>query len=117
MRKFVLPVLVALALTACQAETPEPDAGYGLAGYNPKASESEKAACEEQGGEFRAAGLGGFMTCFTTPKDAGKSCSKSTDCSGNICLARSRSCAPIMPLFGCNDILDAEGRQVSLCVD
>lgn len=49
MRKLVLPVLAALVLAACQPETQEPDAGYGLAGYNPKATETEKAACEAKG--------------------------------------------------------------------
>ncbi|PTQ72691.1 lipoprotein [Celeribacter persicus] len=117
MRKAFLATLAALTLAACQSDTPEDAPGYGLAGYDPKAAETGKAACDARGGDFRAAGLGGFMTCFTTPKDAGKSCSKSTDCSSNMCLARSRTCAPITPLFGCNDLLDAEGRQVSLCVD
>ncbi|WP_460274701.1 hypothetical protein [Celeribacter sp. ULVN23_4] len=117
MRKTVAMALTVLSLTACQAEAPEESPGYGLAGYNPKATETEKSACEARGGDYRTAGLIGGMVCFTTPKDADKSCSKSTDCSSNTCLARSRTCTPVTPLFGCNDLLDAEGRQVSLCVD
>jgi hypothetical protein len=52
-----------------------------------------------------------------TPKDAGKSCSTSSECSTGNCLARSQSCSPIEPLFGCNELLDAEGRRVTLCVE
>ena len=32
-------------------------------------------------------------------------------------LARSGTCAPITPMFGCNDILQDDGREVTLCLD
>ncbi len=117
MRRILLTALACVSLAACQGEEQETSAGYGLAGFDPHASETQKAACEARGGTFKTGGLGGIMTCFETPKDAGKRCSKSSDCSTGMCLARSQSCTPIMPLFGCNDVLDAEGRKVSLCVD
>jgi hypothetical protein len=34
-----------------------------------------------------------------------------------MCLARSGTCAPIMPLFGCNEVLDKQGRRVTLCIE
>lgn len=123
MRMRVLKILtvagLVLSLAACQDEPPHDGEGYGygLSGFDPAQVETQKAACEARGGEFRPGGLGGLMTCFETPKDAGKSCTSSGDCSTGQCLARSRTCAPIKPLFGCNDLLDAEGRRVSLCVD
>lgn len=117
MRRILLSFWVCVSLAACQAEDTETSLGYGLEGYDPNAVETQKTACEARGGTFGPGGLGGFMTCFETPEDAGKRCTKSTDCSTGSCLARSQSCAPITPLFGCNEMLDAEGRRVSLCVD
>lgn len=117
MRRFLCGLLVCVSLAACQGEETETSPGYGLEGFDPTAVETQKTACEARGGTFQPGGLGGFMTCFETPKDAGQRCTKSTDCSTGACLARSQSCAPISPLFGCNEMLDAEGRRVSLCVD
>nr|WP_321508414.1 hypothetical protein [uncultured Celeribacter sp.] len=117
MRLSVFLMAGALLLAGCQSDQGDTAPDYGLAGYDPGAVEAQRRACEAKGGEFRAAGMAGLMTCFTTPPDAGKSCRKSSDCSSNTCLARSGTCAPISPLFGCNDLLDAEGRRGTLCVD
>lgn len=55
-------------------------------------------------------------SCFRQTRDAGKSCRRQTDCETE-CLARSRTCAPISPMFGCNPVLQADGREVTLCID
>lgn len=73
-------------------------------------------ACEAGGGLWSEAGKKGVKTCVQRTRDAGKSCKREGDCEG-FCLARSRSCAPVTPLFGCNDILQADGGQVTLCID
>ena len=73
-------------------------------------------ACEAGGGIWSEAGKKGVKTCVQRTRDAGKSCKREGDCEG-YCLARSRSCAPVTPLFGCNDILQADGGQVTLCID
>ena len=73
-------------------------------------------ACEAGGGIWSEAGKKGVKTCVQRTRDAGKSCKREGDCEG-FCLARSRSCAPVTPLFGCNDILQADGGQVTLCID
>jgi hypothetical protein len=73
-------------------------------------------ACEKRGGSYVTVSTGGAFTCQFSTKDAGKSCSKSGDCEG-VCLARSRSCAPINPLFGCNEVLQDDGRRMSLCIE
>ena len=39
-----------------------------------------------------------------------------TDCDG-MCLARSRTCSPIKPLFGCQDVLADNGTVGTVCVD
>ncbi|AJE48266.1 hypothetical protein [Celeribacter indicus] len=112
-----LGVCAVLFLAACLPVTPRPGPVSGGQGADPAVTASEKRACEARGGEFRSGGMAGFLTCFTTPKDAGKSCKASGDCGTGKCLARSGTCAPITPLFGCNEILDAQGRRVTLCVD
>lgn len=73
-------------------------------------------ACEKQGGRLVRVGTGLAMACQRVMRDAGKSCRRKSDCEGE-CLARSGTCAPLAPLFGCNDVLQDDGRQVSLCID
>jgi hypothetical protein len=73
-------------------------------------------ACERGGGRYVAAGPSDARACVRPTRDAGKRCAREGDCEGQ-CLARSQSCAPIKPLFGCNDVLQADGRRVTLCVE
>lgn len=121
-RKAIALVALLGLLAACQLPGATDNAdgefitGPGASAVNPSNVDTQKQACERAGGEFRETGRLGLLTCVTTPVDAGKACSASSDCSTH-CLARSRSCAPIQPLFGCHDILDAYGRQVTLCID
>lgn len=75
----------------------------------------EQAACQKKGGKWAKVGRGG-ETCVQTTRDAGKQCRKASQCEG-LCLARSGTCAPIKPLFGCNDILQNDGSKVTLCID
>lgn len=76
----------------------------------------EELACVKKGGQWSVAGKAGGMSCVRMMHDAGKSCRKKSDCEGD-CLARSNTCAPIAPLFGCNDILQDNGVMVTLCID
>lgn len=76
----------------------------------------QELACIKKGGAWRSTGKSGGEACFTLTKDAGKSCKKESDCDG-YCLARSGSCAPFKPMFGCNDILQDNGVMVTLCID
>lgn len=77
---------------------------------------ADQIACENRGGAWSRAGSSIMRTCVFPTRDAGQSCKRQSDCEG-LCLARSRSCAPLRPLFGCNDILQDDGRQVTLCID
>jgi predicted small lipoprotein YifL len=72
--------------------------------------------CEKKGGRWSMAGSAMASFCQTPTKDGGKSCTGETDCAGH-CLARSATCAPFTPLFGCNDILTAEGRLITQCLN
>jgi hypothetical protein len=76
----------------------------------------EEAACVQDGGRWGKAGDTGAMACFQPMKDSGKTCSKESDCSSQ-CLARSRSCAPFWPMFGCTDIIQNDGAVVQLCLN
>jgi hypothetical protein len=76
----------------------------------------EQLACERKGGVYANAGASGGKACVKRTRDGGKQCRKESDCEG-FCLARSNTCAPIKPMFGCNDILQDDGRKVTLCID
>ena len=82
----------------------------------PEPASPAEAKCLKSGGNWAGAGKTGAKVCVKLTKDAGKSCSKQSQCQG-FCLARSRTCAPFTPMFGCNDILQDDGREVTLCLD
>ena len=73
-------------------------------------------SCEKRGGNWGNAGKSKLKNCITRTRDAGKQCRKQGDCS-SVCLARSGTCAPVKPLFGCNEILQKDGSRVTLCLD
>ena len=105
--------------TAPSASPPAVAPAAPVAAVEPAPSPVPKSeaqlACERQKGRWTQAG-GERMACVFQTRDGGKACRKETDCDG-LCLARSGTCAPIKPLFGCNAILQADGRQVTLCID
>lgn len=74
----------------------------------------EQALCQKSGGVWAASDSGGNV-CVHRTRDGGKVCHRKTDCQGE-CLARSNTCAPIMPLMGCNDVLQTNGSEVTLCL-
>lgn len=76
----------------------------------------EEIACVKDRGSWGAVGRSGAHTCVYSTRDAGKSCGQESDCEG-VCLARSKTCAPVRPLFGCNDILQDDGVMATLCID
>lgn len=66
------------------------------------------------GGEI-VVGLAG-PTCAKPTPDAGKACTKASDCSG-ACLGETMTCSAVTPLFGCNEVVMADGQKAALCVD
>ena len=83
----------------------------------PPAPKSEaQITCERRNGTWSRAGRSGTMTCITMLRDSGQQCRRDRDCEGQ-CLARSRTCAPFSPMFGCNEVLQDDGRRVTLCID
>lgn len=114
MTRIILTIVVVLALAGCRQEPPKLDSG--LKGYDPHLVETARADCVKKGGRFGQGGTGGSFLCFQTTKDANKSCTKKGDCDG-LCLARSRTCAPVKPLFGCNDVLTDNGVPATICIE
>ena len=45
-----------------------------------------------------------------------RSCTKAGDCEGQ-CLADTKTCSKVSPIFGCYDYLDETGQVVGICVD
>lgn len=110
MRGLILSLCAALALAAC-VEDPPPGGPEGK-----PLSDAERAECLARGG---TAGRGGLLpdeVCFLPQPDAGKSCSAAGDCAGQ-CLADTRTCSTVTPMFGCYDFLDETGKTVGICVD
>lgn len=71
-----------------------------------------RAACEAEGGQWGSSGAG--FVCFTRMPDAGERCAIGTDCAG-VCLARSRTCAPVSPFVGCHDVITDSGLRAEVC--
>jgi hypothetical protein len=82
----------------------------------PPLKSPEQIQCERRGGRWARAGKSEARTCVKQTRDGGKQCTRGTQCEG-LCLARSGSCAPVTPLFGCNEIFEDDGRRVTLCID
>ena len=110
-RAGILTLAIATLNSCLPTAEPEVLAPVGVA-----AEDAARMQCEARGGRFAPGGASGAMTCFTTPPDAGKSCQSAQYCSTH-CLARSGTCAPVSPLFGCNEILTRLGARVTLCID
>ncbi|QDC10719.1 hypothetical protein FHY55_16430 [Oceanicola sp. D3] len=81
----------------------------------PAALTGQAAQCTKTKGRFVQRGEGGTFTCVRPTRDANKSCDDSSDCEG-LCFAKSRTCAPATPLFGCYDALES-GRVVKICTE
>ncbi|WP_198672291.1 hypothetical protein [Pseudogemmobacter bohemicus] len=100
----------------------DPAAAAAAAPADPKPAPPEvnpfdaaaRLACEKDKGVWASTGTG-FNSCAWATKDSGKRCTNATQCDGQ-CLARSGTCAPYRPLFGCNEILDDSGRRMTECL-
>jgi len=100
-----------LALASCK-----PEAGGKLEPVGQERTDMLHAACIKSGGNYIRQGTSDAFYCLNAAKDAGKTCSASSDCQ-SACLARSHTCAPVKPLLGCNAILTSEGMEVMQCIE
>jgi len=114
-RWFVVAMML-FALASCQFLQMDQEPDSGLKGYSPNAMETQRAACMARGGSFSKAGKSDGLICIETTRDAGKVCTSGTECDGQ-CLARSGTCSPLKPLFGCHEILADNGGRATICID
>lgn len=77
--------------------------------------ERQRAACARDGGRLTPRGAG-FFVCVHQTRDAGRQCVASADCEG-VCLARSRTCAPMRPILGCQEVFTLPGRRETVCTE
>jgi hypothetical protein len=115
-------------VTAAEPETPEvpaveepatpaePELAEEPEVIDPALLTPEAIACDRRGGVWSRIGSGEARACVRRTRDAGKQCDADRDCQGQ-CLARSGTCAPVDPLFGCNDVLQDDGRRMTLCLN
>lgn len=102
-------LIATLALVACVEKPPSGPQGKPL-------TKAERAECLMQGGRVGRGGLLPDEVCFLPEADAGKACTKKSDCEG-MCLADTRTCSPVTPMFGCFEFLDESGQRVGICID
>ncbi|WP_298675285.1 hypothetical protein [uncultured Lentibacter sp.] len=110
LRHGALGLFAVLALAACQLET---TGAGGAPNTSPRGAALDSAACEAGGGTV-VFGLAGPQ-CARPQPDAGKACTSNSDCAG-LCLAKTQSCAPVTPFFGCHEVL-ANGSVATICID
>lgn len=103
----------AASAAAAAAEEPAPEAEKPVVA--PHEMLPQEIACLKSSGVWAGA-KDGLMRCLKMTKDAGKRCTNGSQCEG-YCLARSNTCAPATPLFGCNDILLDNGVRATQCID
>lgn len=100
-------------LAACEEEDAA-DTDNAFAGA--ERFQAAEAACVADGGRWGQGGAAQQFVCYQDTRDANKSCSAQSDCS-TFCLARSRTCAPVTPFFGCHEILTDRGLPATICID
>ncbi len=98
--------------TATAEPAPKPDLAE-----TPVTPKTEmQLVCEKKGGKWSRIGQGEKRACIHLTKDSAKRCERESQCDG-VCLARSGTCSPVKPLYGCNEILQDNGARVTLCLD
>ncbi len=106
-----IAVIALLVLAACY---PDP---FGRSSVELR---DEKRQCEADADTFMRGGISQALMCFRETEDAGKACSRSTDCEG-LCVLSDKTdtgeCAAETPQFGCIPMFDDNGDQVTICID
>ena len=110
---------LSLLLTACYETTPKPPP------TTPSAPIKNEADCSTAGGEWKKVGLAGSLACVLKTKDAGKSCTDSSQCEER-CLAMPDpadstkvvgQCQVDNQPFGCFAEMENGVAGPALCID
>ena len=112
-RRTMTVVVMSVLLAGCQEDGSDADAADPDI---PGALAPQRAACEKDGGRWgKVPGRDAFV-CYRITRDANQPCQSERDCEG-LCLARSRTCAPQTPFFGCHEVLSSSGVRQTLCTE
>lgn len=98
---------------AAEAPAPAPQPDLAETPVTPKSE--MQLACEKKKGRWVKV-KGELRACVFQTRDGGKRCERESQCE-SVCLARSGTCAPLKPLYGCNEILQDNGARVTLCLE
>lgn len=126
MKKLLITIATIISLsfllTACYNTTPKaPDAPKNT----PKAPITSLVDCTTAGGEWKKVGLAGNLACVLKTKDAGKSCTDSSQCEER-CLAGIDQtdttkvvgqCQATNQPFGCFAEIKDGVAEPALCID
>ncbi len=111
--RIIAAALLGGVLVACDDEASDTPASDSIF---PDIMAERRASCEKSGGRWSPAANGAIFICYRNLPDAHKGCRAETDCEG-FCLARSRTCSPVEPFFGCHEVLSAGGLPQTVCVE
>lgn len=106
-------LFVLIALVACDEDSPDQSEPQSIF---PQTLDGEREACEGSGGTWGGVGNGIAFVCYRNLPDANKVCETSSDCAG-MCLARSRTCTPITPFYGCHEVISDAGLRQTVCLE
>ena len=112
-RRVLTVVLMVMALVSCDEDTgsePVRDSAF------PDLLGEQREKCERRGGRWGPAANKTSFACYLTLPDANKTCETGRDCQG-LCLARSRTCSPITPFYGCHEVISRAGLPQTVCLE
>lgn len=113
LRRILTLMVCAAALASCQEDGPNASQTQGTI---PDILSGARADCERQGGNWGLAAGKAAYVCYRQTRDANRHCTSSRDCEG-MCLARSQTCSPVEPFFGCHEVLSSGGVPQTLCIE
>ena len=113
LRRVSTAAVCVIALAACQEDGPNPSASQSAF---PDLLQLQRDACEKDRGRWGLAATKASYVCYRDLRDANKTCKVESDCEG-LCLARSRTCSPIEPFYGCHQVLSNSGVPQTLCIE
>jgi hypothetical protein len=98
-------------------ETPPVEATPPVEVIDPVQQTPAALACKKKGGSFLSVGGSSIAhACVTPTRDGGDRCERGTQCDGE-CLARTGTCAPVTPLYGCTEVFQDNGNRVTTCIE
>ncbi len=111
LRQVLTVLLISVLLAGCQEDGAESSDAEIPELLNPL-----RVECEKSGGRWGTVRGRDTYACFHQTRDANKSCDNESDCEG-MCLARSRTCTPQIPLFGCHEVISSSGLRQTRCIE